>query len=163
MNYASINKVDIANGEGIRVSLFVSGCKHHCQGCFNKEAWDFEFGKQFSDETTAEIINALSHEYISGLTLLGGEPFDPNNIQYTTDLCRMVKSQYPQKTIWAYTGYCYDDIYQTEIMDYIDILVDGPFMYDQKDLTLIFRGSKNQRIIDVKKSMATKNVVLYME
>lgn len=163
MNYASINKVDVANGDGIRVSVFVSGCKHCCKGCFNEEAWDFNYGQKFTEDTINEIINAMNHGYISGLTILGGEPFDPDNIKNVTDLCRLVKSIYPEKSIWAYTGFVYEEICNNEVMKYIDVLVDGPFIYEERDLTLKFKGSKNQRVIDVPGTIASGYIKLYKE
>lgn len=163
MNYASINKVDVANGDGIRVSVFVSGCKHCCKGCFNEEAWDFNYGQKFTEDTINEIINAMNHGYISGLTILGGEPFDPDNIKNVTDLCRLVKSIYPEKSIWAYTGFVYEEICNNEVMKYIDVLVDGPFIYEERDLTLKFKGSKNQRVIDVPKTRTLGHITLYIE
>lgn len=171
MNYATIKKCDIANGTGVRVSLFVSGCTHHCKNCFNKETWDFEYGEKFTETTSEEIIKLLEPSYVNGLSLLGGEPFEVQNQGELVKLLRLVKSTYPQKDIWCYTGYLFDKQLQNEsrarcehtdeMLSYIDILVDGPYIEEQKDISLQFRGSKNQRIIDVKKSLAKGEVVLW--
>ena len=151
MNYANIKDFDIANGPGIRISLFVSGCTHHCKGCFNKEAWDFDYGQPFTQETIEQIIQMLKPAYVKGLTLLGGEPFEPQNQGAIVELLRRVKAEYPQKSIWAFSGYLFDKD--------LDVLVDGPFIEDMKDLMLRFRGSSNQCLIDVPKSLACGNVV----
>lgn len=160
MNYGNIKKYDIADGTGVRVSLFVSGCRHHCKGCFNSEAWDFNFGQAYTVETEREILEALKPDYIQGLTVLGGEPFEPENQPIVTSLLRKVKEIYPQKDIWCYTGYTYNkDMVPggcvhtnvtKEMLSYIDILVDGEFVEDQKDISLRFKGSKNQRILNIK-------------
>ena len=149
MHYGRINKTDIANGVGVRVSLFVSGCRNRCKGCFNPETWDFNYGEKFTRKTVIEIDNALEPDYISGFSILGGDPFEPENITTVTMLCREMKKRYPNKTIWVYTGYLYEDIKDLDIMNYIDVLVDGRFIEELKDLSLRFRGSRNQRIIDV--------------
>ena len=150
MNYCEIKKYDIANGDGVRVSLFVSGCRNHCKGCFNPETWDFNYGDLYTEEIENEITEALKPEYISGLTVLGGDPFEPENIEAVTALCKRVKELYPEKTIWVYTGYYFEDFKDREIMKYIDVLVDGPFEMDKKDISLRFRGSSNQRILNIK-------------
>lgn len=160
MRYGKINTVDIANGPGIRVSLFVSGCRNRCKGCFNPETWSFDYGEPYTLWTGEEILDALNPKYIAGLSILGGDPFEPENIETVTDLCRMVKKFFPDKTIWIYTGYLYEDFKYFEIMDYIDVLVDGPFIESEKDLRLAFRGSKNQRIIDVQASRSSGSVTL---
>ena len=158
MNYAAIKKTDIANGEGVRVSLFVSGCRNHCKGCFNKDTWNFAFGTPFTLEVEDEILSALEPEYIAGLTVLGGEPFEEENQAVIAPFLQRVKARFPNKDIWCYTGYVYDrDILpdsgrkhtaDTEAMlSCIDVLVDGPFIEELKDLTLPFRGSSNQRIL----------------
>lgn len=149
MRYVRINKTDIANGVGVRVSLFVSGCRNKCKGCFNPETWDFNYGEEFTRKTFIEIDNALEPDHISGLTILGGDPFEPENIATVTRLCRKVKKWYPGKTIWLYTGYLYEDLKDLDIMNYIDVLVDGRFIEELKDISLRFRGSSNQRIIDI--------------
>lgn len=159
MRYGKINKVDIANGPGVRVSLFVSGCRNRCKGCFNPETWSFDYGEPYTLWTGEEILDALNHKYIAGLSILGGDPFEPENTETVTDLCRMVKKFFPDKTIWIYTGYLYEELTGLEIMDYIDVLVDGPFIECEKDLRLAFRGSKNQRIIDVQASRRAGSVV----
>lgn len=158
MNYGAIKKTDIANGEGVRVSLFVSGCRIHCEGCFNKESQNFSYGTPFTKETEEDIMRALAKEYISGLTVLGGEPFEVENQRALTPFLRTVKERFPQKTIWCYTGYVYEKhlLYEgsvchcectAEMLSYIDVLVDGPFIASQADISLQFRGSKNQRIL----------------
>ena len=169
LNYANIKDLDIANGPGVRISLFVSGCTHHCKGCFNREAWDFDYGQPFTQETVDEIIQMLKPAYIKGLTLLGGEPFEPQNQGPIVELLRRVKKEYPQKSIWAFSGYLFDkDILSgrlgdweitKEYLSYLDVLVDGPFVEEKKDLMLRFRGSSNQRLIDVPKSLASGSVV----
>ena len=151
MNYGEIKKCDIANGEGVRVALFVSGCRHHCKGCFNSMTWDFNYGKKFTEETEEEILEALKPNYIDGLSLLGGEPFEP------------------EKNIWCYSGYLFDEElkkesrarceYTDEMLSMLDVLVDGRFEEDKKNITLLFRGSENQRLIDVKKSLEQDKVV----
>ena len=166
MNYATIKKFDIANGPGVRVSLFVSGCRHKCKNCFNSEAWDFNYGMPFTKEVEKEIIEALKPAHIEGLSLLGGEPFEPENRKDLTMLCKEFKKAYPEKTIWCYTGFVFDDELLEgkagdkgeilEMLSYIDVLVDGRFVEDLKSAALLFRGSSNQRIIDVKKSLAEK-------
>ena len=171
MNYADIKRIDVANGPGIRVSIFVSGCTHHCKGCFNPETWDFKYGELFTEKELDEIIEYLKPDHIKGLSILGGEPFEYVNQQGLLSLVRKVKEVYPNKDIWCYTGYLFDkDIKDDmmvkwtetrEIMQYIDILVDGEFVEDLKNLKLRFRGSSNQRIIDVKKSLESNEVVLW--
>ena len=163
MKYAKIKKYDVANGPGVRVSIFVSGCNHHCKGCFNKEAWDFNYGQEFTEDTINEILEAMRPNYISGLTLLGGEPFEPINQKGLLKLVRKVKKEYPEKDIWAYSGYLFDrdiigrqvkQLKETrELLSYIDVLVDGKFVENLKNPNLYFRGSSNQRIIDVKESL----------
>ena len=164
MNYANIKTYSIENGTGVRVSLFVSGCTHHCKGCFNEEAWDFSYGKPFTKETEDEIIRLLAPSYIQGLTLLGGEPFEPENQKELAGLLKRVRETYPDKDIWCYTGYLYDvDLPEggrvhtevtEEMLSYIDVLVDGEFIEEEKDVTLVFRGSRNQRIIELGKEEA---------
>lgn len=158
MNYAKIKPVDVANGEGVRVSLFVSGCSHRCKGCFNSELWDYNAGRDVTTETTTEIIKLCSKSYISGLSLLGGEPLDPKNVNIVTIIAQFFKQHFPNKTIWCYTGYEWETVKHLEIMKHIDILVDGKFVEELKDPRLKFRGSSNQRIIDVKKSLESGNI-----
>ena len=171
MNYATIKNCDIANGPGVRVSLFVSGCTHRCPGCFNEEAWDFHYGKPFTQETIDEILSMLQPSHVKGLTLLGGEPFEPENQHEIVKLLRQVKQKYPEKSIWAFSGYLFDkdilagrlgpwDITQ-EFLSYLDVLVDGPFVQAKKDLTLRFRGSSNQRLISVPESLREGKIVLW--
>ena len=173
MNYATIKNCDIANGPGVRVSLFVSGCTHRCPGCFNEVAWDFEYGDPFTEETIQTILNMLKPAHIKGLTLLGGEPFEPQNQPEIVKLLRRVKSVYPEKSIWAFSGYLFDkdilsgrlgpwDITE-EFLSYLDVLVDGPFIQTQKNLSLRFRGSENQRLIDVPATMEKGCVVLWQD
>lgn len=171
MYYGEIKKCDIANGEGVRVSLFVSGCTHHCPGCFNQDTWDFCYGKEYTDETEQEILDALSPDYINGLSLLGGEPFEPQNQKVLVQLLRKVREQYPQKTVWCYSGYLFDREllsesrarceYTDEMLSMIDILVDGRFVEKLKDIRLVFRGSSNQRIIDVKRSLQNGDIMAW--
>lgn len=167
MKYAKIKKTDVANGPGVRVSIFVSGCHHHCKGCFNEEAWDFNYGNVFTEETIEEIINDLKPDYISGLSLLGGEPFEPINQKGLLPLLKKVKEVYPEKTIWAYSGYLYEELKEMdfpetkEILNLIDVLVDGKFDEDLKDPMLYFRGSSNQRVIDMNETRKKKKIVLH--
>ena len=171
MHYAEIKKFDIANGEGIRISLFVSGCPHHCKNCFNKEAWDYDYGKLFTEKEEQEIIDFLGKDYIDGLSLLGGEPMWPDNQKGLLSLLRKVKEKYPDKKIWCYTGYLFDkeimdkmvkeNDFTKEFLSYIDVMVDGRFVESLLNRTLYFRGSSNQRIIDVQKSLASKKVIEY--
>jgi len=171
MNYADIKQYDVANGIGIRVSLFVSGCNHHCKNCFNQEAWDFNYGKPFTEDNIEDIIGYLNKPYVSGLTLLGGEPFEHANQIGLLPLLKRVKETYPDKNIWCYTGFTFDQdimntMYQrwqeTKIMlSYIDVLVDGKFIEERKNLSLRFKGSSNQRIIRVQESMKTGEIILW--
>ena len=173
MNYATIKNCDIANGPGVRVSLFVSGCTHRCPGCFNEVAWDFGYGEPFTAETVEYILKLLKPAHIRGLTLLGGEPFEPQNQGPVLELLRRIKGEMPQKTIWAFSGYLFDrDILSGRLGDwevtreyigYVDVLVDGPFVEAKKNLSLRFRGSENQRLIDVPASLAAGEVVLWQD
>ena len=171
MNYATIKNCDIANGPGVRVSLFVSGCTHRCKGCFNEVAWDFDYGEPFTEAVMDDLVDMLRPAYIRGLTLLGGEPFDPRNQGAIVELLRQVKANYPEKSIWAFSGYLFDrDILSgklgdweitKEYLSYLDVLVDGPFVQAKKNLSLRFRGSENQRLIDVPASLSAGTVVLW--
>ena len=173
MNYASIKSCDIANGPGVRVSLFVSGCTHHCKDCFNEEAWDFSYGEPFTDEVSDRLLAMLCPDYIRGITYLGGEPFEPENQPGLLELSRRIRADYPEKSIWSFTGYLFDrDILAKklgpwevtrELLSYLDVLVDGPFIAELKNLNLRFRGSSNQRLIDVPASLKTGAVVLWDE
>ena len=164
MHYSVIKPCDIANGPGVRVSLFVSGCRHHCKGCFNPETWNFSYGKPFTDETMEEILNAMRYDHIEGLSLLGGEPFEPENQEALLRLTERVRARYPEKTIWCYSGFTFESqllagkIGNPEtclsLLKNIDVLVDGTFREELKNPALIFRGSSNQNIIDVPKSLA---------
>ena len=172
MNYAEIKKTDIANGEGVRVSLFVSGCRRGCKNCFNKIAWDFGYGKPFTEEVEEEIIAALSPSYIAGLTLLGGDPMEPENQRALLPFVKKVRARLPQKNIWCYTGYTFKDgaieepqancEVTRELISLFDVLVDGRFEESLKDIRLKFRGSSNQHVIDVKRSISENNIVLYL-
>ena len=163
MHYGKIKECDIADGPGVRGSLFVSGCRHHCKGCFNPETWDFKYGQPYTRETEDEVLRLLEPEYIQGFSLLGGEPFEPENQGVLTGLLRRIKEQYPTKDVWCYTGYLYDadlvkggKVYTEvteEMLSYIDVLVDGEFVEELKDVTLVFKGSSNQRIIELKKEV----------
>ena len=150
MNYGKIKKVDIANGPGVRVSLFVSGCRNHCPGCFNPETWDFGYGEPFTKTTEKEIMKALRPSWIQGLSILGGEPMEPENQKALLPLLRRIRVMQPDKDVWLYTGYRYEDIADAEILKWIDVLVDGPYVEAEKDISLAFRGSRNQRIIRVR-------------
>lgn len=163
MNYAAIKKTDIANGPGVRVSLFVSGCRHRCKGCFNSEAWDFNYGNPFTSDTLAEIIDAVDHEYIEGFSVLGGEPFEKENRGTVLEVIKALRERFPSINIWCYSGFLFEELRETEtsmeILSLINVLVDGKFVEEKKNLRLKFRGSENQRIIDVKKSLADNRVV----
>ena len=170
MNYANIKFNDIANGEGIRTSLFVSGCTHHCEQCFNPETWDFNYGKEFNKDVEDKIIESLKPSHINGLTILGGEPMEPANQKGLLEFVKRVKQTYPNKTIWCYTGYLFDEEllkpsrahcpWTKEFLTLIDVLIDGEFKYQLKDITLRFKGSSNQRVIDVQESLKQNKVVL---
>ena len=167
MNYCGITAPDIANGTGVRTSLFVSGCTHKCKGCFNSEAWDFNYGEPFTEEVEDKIIEELKPDYINGLTLLGGEPFEPQNQEGLIHLLRRVKNELPEKNIWCYTGYVLDDDilkgkrkyteYTHRMLSCIDVLVDGPFVESLRNLMLEFRGSENQRLLNLKEYLAKLN------
>lgn len=171
MNYATIKPFDVANGPGVRVSLFVSGCTHRCKGCFNEEAWDFNYGEEFTEKQVKEILEAMKPDYIKGFSLLGGEPFEPRNQVVLAPLLEKIKKEYPQKDIWCYSGYDFEkDLLSGRLCDFtvtdrmlsqIDILVDGKFIEELKNLKLRFKGSENQRIIDVKKSREENRIILW--
>ena len=172
MNYANIKTYSIENGTGVRVSLFVSGCTHHCKDCFNEQAWDFEYGNPFTADTENAVIEALAPDYMAGITLLGGEPMEPVNQRGLLPLLKRIRKELPQKTVWAYTGYVYEDLLEggrahcevtEDLLSLCDILVDGPFIAEKKNISLRFRGSENQRIIDLKATRETGKVVLAME
>lgn len=162
MNYAVIKKRDIANGTGVRVSLFVSGCRHHCKNCFNREAWDFDYGTPFTDETVEEILCAAAPSFMSGLSLLGGEPFEPENQEALLSLLRAFRARFPQKTVWCYTGFLFEELLAGKVgdpatvramLEHMDVLVDGKFVEELKNPALLFRGSSNQTIVDVPRSL----------
>ena len=172
MYYAAIKKRDIANGIGVRVSLFVSGCTHHCKNCFNQETWDFSYGTPFTKETEELLLQALEPSYIHGLTLLGGEPLEPCNQAALLPVLQTVRARYPQKTIWCYTGYILEsDLLSStgraycpetpSLLSLVDVLVDGPFVEAQKNIQLAFRGSENQRLIDLPKTLSEGRCVLW--
>ena len=171
MNYADIKRIDVANGEGVRVSVFVSGCNHHCKGCFNECAWDFNYGNKFTEQQEEEVLKDLDHDYISGLTLLGGEPLEPVNQEGLLPLVKKVKEKFPNKKIWCYTGFDFErDVVgkmakqnetTQELLKYLDVIVDGKFEEEKKDLKLKFRGSSNQRILDVQESLKENKPVEY--
>lgn len=163
MYYGAIKKLDIANGPGVRVSIFVSGCRNHCHGCFNPETWNFTYGKEFTDKTLRELMEALDHPTVSGISILGGDPFEPENRACVLDICEKVKTSMSNKDIWVWTGYEFDELKELPIMRYIDVLVDGRFEESKKDLRLKWRGSSNQRVISVQKSMETGEIILCSE
>jgi anaerobic ribonucleoside-triphosphate reductase activating protein len=173
MNYAALKPFDVANGPGIRVSLFVSGCRHMCKNCFNKEAWDFNYGEPYTEAETEKIIEAMKPDYIKGFSLLGGEPFEKENQAVLCEVLEKIRKAYPEKTIWCYTGFSYDtDLLTGKICDFsitkrmldcIDILVDGKFIEEEKDLSLRFKGSRNQRIIDVQASLKEGKIIRWSE
>ena len=172
MHYGELKKCDIANGTGVRVTLFVSGCTNRCPGCFQPQTWDFGYGQPFTADTEAEIFAELDKSYVDGLTLLGGEPFEPKNQSALTALLRRVKERYPTKTVWCFTGFRLGEELLTEgsyprtehtneMLSYIDVLVDGRFVQEEKDISLQFRGSRNQRIIDMNATRAAGDVVIW--
>ena len=176
MNWAEIKTNDIANGEGVRTSLFVSGCRHHCKNCFNDIAWDFGYGELFTEETMEKIFDSIDHPWINGVTLLGGEPFEPENQRVLVPFLVMLREKFPDKTVWCYTGFTIEQILgksepksraatdvSHEMLSLIDVLVDGPYVESLHDISLKFRGSSNQRVIDMKKSIESNKIVLYLE
>ena len=173
MYYGEIKNCDIANGIGVRVTLFVSGCTNHCEHCFQPETWDFHYGQPFTEETEETVLRLLEPAYINGLTLLGGEPFEPENQRALLPFLRRVRAEHPEKTIWAYSGFTLEELRQEgshprcevtdDVLDLVDVLVDGRFVEAKKDISLRFRGSSNQRIIDLKKTRAAGEVILWDE
>lgn len=176
MNWAEIKTNDIANGEGVRTSLFVSGCRHHCKNCFNSMTWDFSYGNLFTEETMEQIFESVDHDWINGISLLGGEPFEPENQKVLVPFLVMFRERFPDKNVWCYTGFTMEQILGStepksraatdiskEMLSLIDILVDGPYIEDLHSITLKFRGSSNQRVIDIKKTAKEKKIVLYLE
>lgn len=173
MYYGNIKEYDVANGEGVRITLFVSGCTNHCEGCFQPDTWDFHYGQPYTEETEERILRLLRQPVVDGLTLLGGEPMEPENQRVLAPLVRRVKREYPEKNVWCFTGFIYDrDLLpgqrkHTEVTDeflsMIDVLVDGPFILAKRNLALTFRGSENQRVLDMKKTLLAGKPVLYLK
>ena len=172
MHYGNIKKLDIADGDGVRVTLFVSGCRNRCENCFQPETWSFDYGKPFTEETVQELLTALAPSYVDGLTLLGGEPFEPENQRELVKLLHRVREAFPKKNVWSYSGYTLEQIcgeehphceVTEEMLSMIDVLVDGRFVETLKDVSLKFRGSSNQRIIDLKQTKVENKIVLYCE
>lgn len=163
MRYHNITKDDMLNGDGLRAVLWVAGCEHGCPGCQNPLTWDPNGGLEFDSKAKEELFSILEREYISGLTFTGGDPLHPANRCEITRLAKEVKARFPKKTIWLYTGELWEDIYKEEVMEYLDVLVDGPFVEKQKDVKLLWKGSSNQRVIDVQVSLKEHSVVLYCE
>lgn len=161
MNYQKISHSDVSNGSGVGMVLWVSGCTQHCFGCHNPETWDFNSGIPYTPEIETEIINSLKPDYISRLTLSGGHPLEAENIKTVFDLCKKVKSIYPNKKIWLYTGYTWENINGLPILKYVDVLVDGKFVQDLRDITLKWKGSSNQRVIDMQKSLEKGKIILW--
>ena len=174
-NIAKVKKWDIANGRGIRTSIFFSGCDFHCPGCFNSEIWDFDIGEQFTREFYESVIKPTINEHVSGISLLGGEPLHPKNIRATRQLCEWFKQDFPEKSIWLWTGYLFEEVVTLKpyngnttmdmnvLLDLVDVIIDGQFIGSEKDLTLHWRGSRNQRVIDLQKSLAKHEIVLYSD
>ena len=163
MRYNKIRKMDISNGPGVRVSIFFQGCHFHCKDCFNSETWDFEGGKEFTDKTVDRVMELCGNDYIVGLSILGGEPMHPVNIEGTTKLAKIFKEKYPNKNIWVWSGFLFEGLKDKEVLKYIDVLVDGQFKTELFDPRLRWKGSSNQRVIDVKKSLKKGNIVLLEE
>ena len=162
MRYNKIRKMDISNGPGVRVSIFFQGCSFHCKGCFNSETWDFLGGLEFGDEQIEEILKLAEDDYIEGLSILGGEPMHPKNIEATTMLAKRFKEKYPNKTIWVWSGFLFDEyIKDLEVSKYLDVVVDGQFIEELRNPNLKWRGSSNQRVIDIKKTIKKGDIVLY--
>ena len=170
MNYGAIKKCDIANGVGVRTGLFVSGCTHHCKGCFQPETWNFDYGERYTKETQDEIIESLRPDYVDGITLLGGEPFEPENQRELVKLLRRIKKELPQKTVWSFSGYTYEELtgdsravceVTNEMLSMLDVLVDGEFVEAKRNISLRFRGSENQRLIDMNKTRKEGKIVLW--
>ena len=160
MRYNIVRKMDISNGPGVRVSVFMQGCEFHCKNCFNPETWDFEGGKDFNNDTIDEVLELCDKDYVKGLSILGGEPMHPKNIEATTELAKAFKEKYPNKNIWVWSGFKFDeDLKDKEVMNYIDVLVDGRYSDELHDPTLKWRGSSNQRVIDVQKSLKNNNII----
>ncbi|MBR1377110.1 MAG: anaerobic ribonucleoside-triphosphate reductase activating protein [Bacilli bacterium] len=160
MRYNLIRKMDIANGPGIRVSIFMQGCAFHCKNCFNSETWDFNGGKEFTDETIEKVINLCKEDHVKGLSILGGEPMHPKNIEGTTKLAKTFKEIYPKKNIWVWSGFTFEELKDKEVLKYIDVLVDGQYKDELHSPILKWKGSSNQRVIDVQKSLKQNKIVI---
>ena len=163
MHYNTIRKMDISNGPGVRVSIFMQGCVFHCKNCFNPETWDFNNGKEFNDEVINHVLDLCNQSYIKGLSILGGEPMHPKNIEGTTKLAKAFKERFPEKNLWCWSGYSFEELKDKEILKYADVLVDGRYVDDLHNPLLKWRGSSNQRVIDVQKSLKQNKVVLLKE
>ena len=163
MRYNLIRKMDISNGPGVRVSIFMQGCSFHCKNCFNQETWDFEGGQEFTDDTINKVLELSNKPEVKGLSILGGEPMHPTNIEGTTKLAKAFKEKYPEKSIWAWTGFQYEDIKDKDVFNYIDVLVDGQYKDELHDPTLKWRGSSNQRVINIKETLKNNDIVLKCE
>lgn len=163
MRYNKIRKMDISNGPGVRVSVFMQGCSFHCKECFNPETWNFTDGKEFNDETIEKILTFCEKEYIKGLSILGGDPLHPKNIAGTTELAKAFKDKFKDKSLWLWTGYLYESLKNKDILGYVDVLIDGQFEIDKFDPRLKWCGSSNQRVINVKKSLKSNKIVLYID
>ena len=163
MRYNLIRKMDISNGPGVRVSIFMQGCEFHCKKCFNPETWDFKKGKEFTNKTIDRVLELAEQDYIKGLSILGGEPMHPKNEENTTKLAKAFKEKYPNKNIWMWSGFLFEDIKDKEVFKYIDVLVDGQYKDELHDFRLKYRGSSNQRVIDVKKSLKNNKIILLKE
>lgn len=160
MRYNLIRKMDISDGPGVRVSVFMQGCQFHCKNCFNSETWDFDSGNEFNDEIILKILELCKKDYIKGLSILGGEPMNPVNVEGTTKLAKKFKETFPKKDLWMWSGYKYEELKDKEVFNYVDVLVDGQYVDELHDPTLKWRGSSNQRVIDIKKSKQSEQVVL---
>ncbi len=160
MRYNLIRKMDISNGPGVRVSIFMQGCQFHCKNCFNKETWDFNGGKEFTEETINKVLELSEKDEVKGLSILGGEPMHPVNIEGTTKLAKAFKEKFPEKDIWAWSGFRYEDLKDKEVLKYIDVLVDGTYKDELHDPTLKWKGSSNQRVVDIKKSLESQELEL---
>ena len=160
MRYNLIRKMDIADGPGIRVSIFMQGCAFHCKNCFNSETWDFKGGKEFTDETIVKVIDLCKEDHVKGLSILGGEPLHPNNIEGTTELARTFKEIYPNKNIWLWSGFTFEQVKDKDIMKYIDVMVDGQYVDELHSPLLKWKGSSNQRVIDVQKSLKQNKIII---
>ena len=162
MRYNKIRKMDIANGPGVRVSIFMQGCEFHCKNCFNQETWGFDGGEEFTDETIEKVLNACDKEYVEGLSILGGEPMHPKNIEGTTKLAKSFKEKFPNKTLWVWSGFTFEKYLKDKpVLNYVDVLVDGQYVDELHNPTLKWKGSSNQRVIDVKKSLKKDKVILF--